>query len=348
MYQLKKSNMFHFLSVIFLVVGIILIGIPVGIMVSLGMEISDTYIAAATQLFAVFLPVVVYYLSQKGSLKNSLYIKSPGLVNSILAIILTWVLLPTVGLLNYISMFFVKNHIADSLEKAKSVPFLLAIVIIAVFPAVFEELSTRLILADNYRYKPYYLACIMSGLFFGMLHLNINQFIYTFLLGMVLCFIVQVTGSIFTAMIMHFTLNASSVTLNYYFAESAASSPTPNVPELLGIMGVNIITIPLAAFIIWFIIRYNGKLAILKQKPTTLELTLGKKFAPYTPVPMESVAQNGWYQPNQALVGPESYEIYMAKNSRTFTWPFWATVVFFIAFAMLTEAMTKAVQSLPQ
>ncbi|MCR5153604.1 MAG: CPBP family intramembrane metalloprotease, partial [Lachnospiraceae bacterium] len=60
-----------------------------------------------------------------------------------------------------------------------------------------------------------FLAIIFSGLLFGLMHGNLNQFTYTVVLGMILCLINEATGSMLSSMLFHFILNASNV-INVY------------------------------------------------------------------------------------------------------------------------------------
>lgn len=296
MYSVKNSNKFHFISILALIFGSLFIGISLSIFTifSQNNDISNSnnlqsILISFVQVFLVFGPVLIYFMVYKGFLKNSLYWKNPGIFNVLLAILLTWVLMPTVSLLNLFSMFFVENKIAHALKDLNQSPYLLSILIISVFPGIFEELSTRFILLNNYRYKPYYLACIMSGLFFGLIHLNVNQFIYAFVLGSIFAFMVQITESIFTSILMHITLNATSFSLGYLIEKLGSGDLLPSEPvspgwlDVIQLLGVNVITIPLAIFIAYHLIRYNGKLGILRQKPTVLELSLGQKIPEFNP-----------------------------------------------------------------
>ena len=58
-------------------------------------------------------------------------------------------------------------------------------------------------------------AILLTGFLFGCMHMNLNQFIYAFALGIYLAFLVEATGSIFSSMIAHFTLNATSVVMSF-------------------------------------------------------------------------------------------------------------------------------------
>jgi hypothetical protein len=83
----------------------------------------------------------------------------------------------------------------------------------AITPAIVEEVTFRGIILRNYQSQTVLAACLVNGLLFGIFHGNINQFLYAFLLGAVFCYIVHLTGSIIPAMLIHFIINASSITL---------------------------------------------------------------------------------------------------------------------------------------
>ena len=376
MFSAKKSNIYHFLSILFIVFGSLIFGmVQAG-----GVTISTMSSLVFSQVGLVFVPVLLYFLSQKGSLKNSLYLKNPGFVNLAMSALLVFLLIPTVSLLNLLSMFFVRNQIADTVASLTDSPYFLVLLVLAVCPGVFEELSTRFILLNNYRHKPYYVACIFSGLFFGMLHMNINQFIYAFVLGAIFAFVVQITESIYTSMLMHIVLNSTTFSLSYFMSSSLTdgnlaemANAAPGLNDILALLGVNAITIPLAIFVLLFLIRYNGKRSILKQKPTVLELTLGRKLNAYAAQPVPPAFGGAPVQtaqpaftgnPNQsgqpvspafggapmqpaqpvfsaALRQEQPDSFYETDDSSPFNWAFWSTVILFLALTFLNEFATR-------
>ena len=50
----------------------------------------------------------------------------------------------------------------------------------------------------------------MSGLIFGLMHLNFNQFSYGFVLGVIFAAVVEASGSIYASMAIHFLINFQS------------------------------------------------------------------------------------------------------------------------------------------
>ena len=84
---------------------------------------------------------------------------------------------------------------------------ILYFVCIAVIPAIFEELLFRKMLIDYSRKIGNGFAIIVSALIFGIIHLNLSQTIFAFLLGLLFAIIYTKTGSIKTTMLIHFINN---------------------------------------------------------------------------------------------------------------------------------------------
>lgn len=93
--------------------------------------------------------------------------------------------------------------------------FFLQLFLIALLPALGEEFLHRGFLINGIRNIGPKKAIIISGLLFGFLHFNINQFFYATVLGMVIGFVGVVSKSIIPCIIIHFTNNALSVYMTY-------------------------------------------------------------------------------------------------------------------------------------
>lgn len=72
---------------------------------------------------------------------------------------------------------------------------------------VLEEVIFRKILVDRIAVYGEGMAVFLSGLFFGLFHGNLNQFVYAFLLGMFFAFIYVKTGEIRYTIILHMLIN---------------------------------------------------------------------------------------------------------------------------------------------
>ena len=88
------------------------------------------------------------------------------------------------------------------------------LVLVAVLPGVFEEISHRGLIFAGYRECGWKFVLI-SALYFSLMHQNITQTGYTFFAGACMALAMYYTGSIFPGMFMHFLNNAVSVIGDY-------------------------------------------------------------------------------------------------------------------------------------
>ena len=90
----------------------------------------------------------------------------------------------------------------------------------AILPGICEEVAHRGMLLSTYKKLGVKKAIVLTGLLFGLMHMNIDQFFYTSLIGMFLGFLVLFSGSIYPAMIIHFMNNAISTFMSFSSANN--------------------------------------------------------------------------------------------------------------------------------
>ncbi len=91
--------------------------------------------------------------------------------------------------------------------------FLLTLIVLALTPAICEEFLFRgLILRGLESQSPPRQAIILTGLLFGIFHLNPNQIIPTTILGIIIGWLVWLTDSIWSGVLIHCLNNAIVVT----------------------------------------------------------------------------------------------------------------------------------------
>ncbi|MBR2467952.1 MAG: CPBP family intramembrane metalloprotease [Clostridia bacterium] len=95
------------------------------------------------------------------------------------------------------------------------VEFAIQVLLVAVLPAFCEEFLHRGLLLNGTRQIGVRKAIFITSLLFGLIHFNINQFFYAFVLGLLMGLVCVVTDSIYPSIIIHFTNNAISVYLTY-------------------------------------------------------------------------------------------------------------------------------------
>lgn len=224
MFSVKKGNLF---ILMFLIVFIFFTNVFAVLLSAAGLLEHTLLLVGVIQVFLIFLPVVFYLLLTKAPAKEVLMLRRPKWYNVLLAVFIAFFSMPIVALINIVSQLFVSSPIENTLADIINQPYLLSLFVIAVFPAIFEELLTRGIFIAHYRNKTIFVTSLMSGLVFGIIHLNINQFLYAFVLGFLFSVVNHLSGSIIPSMVMHFLINGLNVSIQYLF------SVVPNQQDLI-------------------------------------------------------------------------------------------------------------------
>lgn len=136
------------------------------------------------------------------------------------ALIFTWLSMPLTTLINAISMLFVDNTVMALSGQILGVAFPVMLFFMAVVPAFCEETLFRGIVYGGYRkHGNKFVAVMLSGFLFGVMHMNLNQALYAFAIGVLLALLFEATNSIWPTILFHFVYNAQSCCLMYFVEE---------------------------------------------------------------------------------------------------------------------------------
>lgn len=113
-----------------------------------------------------------------------------------------------------ISLFGIKNYAEMDFTTNNPVEIILNIIAISIIPALSEEFAFRGIILSKLRKYGDGFAVFISALLFGLLHGNIVQIPFAFIVGLGLAFVTIKTSSIVPAIITHFLNNLSSVIIS--------------------------------------------------------------------------------------------------------------------------------------
>ncbi len=162
------------------------------------------------------LPCVFYLVSRRESFITRPEIYKMGAVQWILLLPLALCVDKIAEFVNVFSQLFTQNQIANHmLELVLQYPFPVAFFVIAVVPAVCEELIYRVVLYRGYRRSSALLAVLLTAFLFGIMHMNLNQFSYAFILGILFALINEAAGSVLPSVVLHLYINGRSVVLLY-------------------------------------------------------------------------------------------------------------------------------------
>lgn len=163
----------------------------------------------------VFVPAFLYCKKQGGRIRDVIPYRKMNLASAVLVVACTYLMYPLIIVINAISMIFTTSGSAAVMDMMQGQSFLLSLLFTAALPACVEEFMFRGVLFQTYRRSRMLPAIFLSAFLFGCMHMNLNQFMYAFALGVYLAFLVEATGSIFSSMLAHFTLNATSVVMTF-------------------------------------------------------------------------------------------------------------------------------------
>lgn len=164
----------------------------------------------------VVAPSVVYLVIEKKNLREQLRFHKIKPLTVVMLVIFTYCILPLIAVINALSMLFSENEISGAISGlANGYPLILAIAAVALVPCILEESVYRGIFFNTYRKINLRRGILLSGLLFGLMHMNLNQFCYAFVMGSIFAIVIETTDSILSTMIMHFVLNANSTVMLY-------------------------------------------------------------------------------------------------------------------------------------
>jgi membrane protease YdiL (CAAX protease family) len=143
------------------------------------------------------------------------------------SVILAFLCLPLIGAISAITSNISGNTASNAISKVMDNPLWLNLLLLAVLPALVEEYVFRGLIFLGYKKRNPLKAVLLSAVLFGFMHLNINQFSYAFVLGIVLALLVYATGSIIPGILVHFTINGYSVVVSYILANKVTDSTEP-------------------------------------------------------------------------------------------------------------------------
>lgn len=199
-------------------------------------------------------------------------------ISTVLMIFLcTLLLMPLVTVLNALTMFFTDNAITSLQGDILNVPFPVMLFMIGIFGPFCEEFVFRGVLYKSYCRRGGGVgsgtgAVLLSALTFGLMHMNFNQALYAFGIGIFLALLVEVAGSLWASVFCHMFFNSSQVVLMYLsgsILESAygrAVSETAQeitTQELMAALSVYLVvaavTTPIAVCILVWIMKNEGR-----------------------------------------------------------------------------------------
>ena len=270
MNRIKSANRFFLIAVIiFLGVGTIA-SIFQGILY--GITGNEVFFSVELSLVisqaSIIIPAVVYLKYKGENIKETIGFHPLKISNVFLTFLFTICIMPLTTLLNLISTIFVNNFIGETTTGMEGNPLMVNLLVLAVLPGICEEFVFRGVLFQAYKKKNVLGGALLCGVAFGLFHMNINQFIYAFVLGFTFALLKEATGTIVAPMFAHFIFNGNSVFLMWLFEKIPQVSETVEPSLGVSIMTYLILALiftPIAIFLLILLSKSNHRWNYLKS-----------------------------------------------------------------------------------
>lgn len=226
---------------------------------TIGAKMTTGQLLVFSQVAFLLLPTVIYFILTKKPVKETLKLNKLYVTDIICLVLIGILCYPIAGLCANISSIFFENNVQAVVNELDGTSFFTLIGIMALTPAICEEVVMRGVVLSEYKYKSTFKAAVMNGLIFGLMHLSGQQFLYAAILGFVFAYIVRTTGSLFSTMIVHFVFNGLNMTMSYMASKFQSDTAIESAPMITDTFLTAIVTLSIMAaisgIIIWIFIR---------------------------------------------------------------------------------------------
>lgn len=164
----------------------------------------------------IWIPALIYFVvARKNPIKFCRFRRvRPATI--FMTVLYTMLCSPLTTVANAFSMLFVENTVMSISGSVLQMPFVVMFVIIAVSGPLVEEFGFRGVIYQGFRSRGnVWKAILLSAFLFAVMHMNINQAAYAFVIGIMLALLMEATDSIWPSFIMHMSINGFSVVMMY-------------------------------------------------------------------------------------------------------------------------------------
>ncbi len=268
--RLKTVNIFAFVVLgLFLMVSAV-----ISVLTALIPAFSLPTVVQTSLIYALAfgIPAVIYalYVRQKEGqpVHVTLSFRKLPVKSLLLCIALGFLIQPVLSFVASLASLVFQDITTSSIQGMAEMPLVFFIITTGILPAFFEELICRGMMLDGYRNTPLWYMLLIPALFFGMLHLNFQQISYAVVAGVLLAYLVKITGSIWSSMIVHLIINGTQslllwITENTSLMDSVGSAAAllEEASPLMTLISASIsagVALPLFILCIFALRRIHG------------------------------------------------------------------------------------------
>jgi len=179
-------------------------------------DISAPMLNVVITLNTFLVPAALYCLMTGISIKDIIPHKLIDAPDIILIILISIMMIFYSFFLGSIADIFTSNTVGESISaETTQNSFAVMAFSVAVVPAIIEEIVFRGVILSGFKGAGAFKAIFLSGLYFGIMHLNFYQLFYAFPMGIILAILVYYSESIFASILSHFVINFSQIAFSY-------------------------------------------------------------------------------------------------------------------------------------
>ena len=201
------------------------------VITSLFFRNMDIMVVALLSELCLLIPACYYLFKGRVGLKRQLHLNGVSRVSTLmLSLVYLICCYPLVIAMNAFTISITSNEAQSITDEFAGVsPFLVWLIVGFIGPVVEEIVFRGMILGGLRSTGRILSAIVLSGFLFGLMHLNLNQFSYTVIMGIFWGLLVEASGSILTSMICHISMNSLSVIMVFAIGDS--------LEEVTGLLG---------------------------------------------------------------------------------------------------------------
>ena len=165
-----------------------------------------TYVGSGVPLYLIAMPIAVMLMGKSTVIETRKFDMKPGLFFKLLLMCLPMMWVGSVfG--SMLSMVLSNGEATDRVADLAMQTNIWNVVFLVIVGPVFEEWLFRKQLIDHTRKYGEKTAILLSGLAFGLFHMNLFQFFYAFLLGLMFGYVYTRTSKLRYSTAMHMIIN---------------------------------------------------------------------------------------------------------------------------------------------
>lgn len=242
-----------------------------GLSMSMGFFIKNTYVFTSLFYMILLIGALIYLRVCGDDVKWSLRIRPFHIGSFFLVILLAFTIRPVAGFITLIADLFFKDVTTNTMTQKVLTNLGFSLFTTAFLPGLVEETLFRGVLYSRLRRANPLKGILLSSLFFGIAHMNFQQFCYAFFLGIVFGFLIEATDSLFASMTAHMIFNGSSILLTYvmsktsiFGANALESANKVDVSTIISSIPMALIGLVLSILLLIAIAYLNGRLGYMR------------------------------------------------------------------------------------